>query len=243
MSWTPRARPACGARHLRSLAQGSAAAPVVRAVSGCRPWIESPADQVVQRAAGELACRPGSVYPLARAGGHPSGTAVAGSLVRSTREHRAGRPRSLAQARRVAPRPSDLAPGGVYQAAAVTCGAGGLLHHRFTLAARPKPDGGLFSVALSRGSPRVGVTDHPALRSPDLPRRPGNAGAAAAARPTRPPLRTSLGPAGLTSRAHSAPAPAGLSASRIAVAPSAADNAVTSTVRSAVAASHARAVA
>src|SRR6266571_2071950 len=31
--------------------------------------------------------------------------------------------------------------------------------------------GGLFSVALSRGSPRVGVTDHPALRSPDLPRR------------------------------------------------------------------------
>jgi len=72
----------------------------------------------------------------------------------------------------LAPRPSDLAPGGVYRAAAVTCGAGGLLHHRFTLTAWPKPDGGLFSVALSRGSPRVGVTDHPALRSPDLPRRP-----------------------------------------------------------------------
>jgi hypothetical protein len=31
--------------------------------------------------------------------------------------------------------------------------------------------GGLLSVALSRESPRVGVTDHPALRSPDLPRR------------------------------------------------------------------------
>ena len=29
--------------------------------------------------------------------------------------------------------PLDLAPGGVYRAAAVTCGAGGLLHHRFTL--------------------------------------------------------------------------------------------------------------
>ena len=29
--------------------------------------------------------------------------------------------------------------------------------------------GGLFSVALSRGSPRVGVTHHPALRSPDFP--------------------------------------------------------------------------
>ena len=69
--------------------------------------------------------------PLARGGGHPSGTAVAGSLVRSTREHRAGRPRSLAQG--AAGSPLDLAPGGVYRAAAVTCGAGGLLHHRFTL--------------------------------------------------------------------------------------------------------------
>jgi hypothetical protein len=33
--------------------------------------------------------------------------------------------------------------------------------------------GGLLSVALSRGSPRVGVTDHPALWSPDLPHRAG----------------------------------------------------------------------
>jgi hypothetical protein len=64
----------------------------------------------------------------------------------------------------------DLAPGGVYQAATVTHGAGGLLHHRFTLTSG-QAGGGLFSVALSRGSPRVGVTDHPALRSPDLPRR------------------------------------------------------------------------
>jgi hypothetical protein len=32
--------------------------------------------------------------------------------------------------------PFDLAPGGVYRAAAVTCGAGGLLHHRFTLTPR-----------------------------------------------------------------------------------------------------------
>src|SRR6201989_1627355 len=31
--------------------------------------------------------------------------------------------------------------------------------------------GGLFSVALSRGSPPGRVTDHPALWSPDLPRR------------------------------------------------------------------------
>jgi hypothetical protein len=126
-------------------------------------------------AAGESACRPGSVHPLARAGGHPSGTAVAGSLVRSTREHRAGHPRTLAQALRPKPRdPSDLAPGGVYLAAWVTPGAGGLLHHRFTLTpGRPggRAGGGLLSVALSRGLPRVGVTDHPALRSPDLPHR------------------------------------------------------------------------
>jgi hypothetical protein len=64
----------------------------------------------------------------------------------------------------------DLAPGGVCQAARVTPGAGGLLHHRFTLTPG-QAGGGLFSVALSRGSPRVGVTDHPALRSPDLPPR------------------------------------------------------------------------
>jgi len=37
--------------------------------------------------------------------------------------------------------------------------------------------GGLFSVALSRGSPRVAVSHHLALWSPDVPRRcalPGN---------------------------------------------------------------------
>src|SRR5262245_9136169 len=45
-------------------------------------------------------------------------------------------------------------------------------------------DGGLFSVALSRGSPRVAVNNHPALWSPDVPRR--RLPADAAARPTRP---------------------------------------------------------
>src|ERR1700728_5118428 len=80
----------------------------------------------------------------------------------------------------------DLAPGGVYRAAAVTCGAGGLLHRRFTLT--PRPRGGLFSVALSRGSPRVGVTDQPALWSPDLPRRPRHTWSDATVRPARPPL-------------------------------------------------------
>src|SRR5919108_1612446 len=37
----------------------------------------------------------------------------------------------------------DLAPGGVYRAAAVTCGAGGLLHHRFTLTPWPTWPGAL----------------------------------------------------------------------------------------------------
>src|SRR5260221_5311981 len=124
------------------------------------------------RAAGERACRPGSVHPLARAGGHPSGTAVAGSLVRSTREHRAGRPQALAQETRPVGRDSLLTllrvgftePPGSLRALVVS----------YTTVSPLPPNesgGGLFSVALSRGSPRVGVTDHPALLSPDLPRR------------------------------------------------------------------------
>jgi len=59
---------------------------------------------------------------------------------------------------------------------AVPCGVGpaggGLLPHRFTLTTHPcGPFGGLFSVALSVGSRRPGVTWHSALWSPDFPRR------------------------------------------------------------------------
>src|SRR3954454_5856540 len=79
--------------------------------------------------------------------------------------------------------PPGLAPGGVYRATPVTRGAGGLLHHLFPLPARPGAHGGLFSVALSRGSPRVAVDNHPALWSPDFPRRRD---ADAVARPARP---------------------------------------------------------
>ena len=53
-------------------------------------------------------------------------------------------------------------------------GAGALLPHLFNLAGggpEPVAVGGVFSVALSRGFPRVGVTDHLALRCPDFPRR------------------------------------------------------------------------
>src|SRR5215472_16424182 len=148
--------------------------------------------QATCRAAGERACRPGSVHPLARADGHPSGTAVAGSLVRSTREHRAGRPRALAQETRSAERDSLLTllrvgftePPGSLRALVVS----------YTTVSPLPPDdagGGLISVALSRGSPRVGVTDHPALRSPDLPRR-ARSWRDAAARLTHPPLQTSI---------------------------------------------------
>jgi len=112
---------------------------------------------------------PGSVIPCRcrqRSGGHPSTNAVAGALQQPTRTlGRAALKRVL----------SGLAPGGVYLASPVTQGAGGLLHHRFTLTCRvlmqasPRA-GGLFSVALACGLPRVGVTHHPALRSPDVPR-------------------------------------------------------------------------
>ena len=86
----------------------------------------------------------------------------------------------------------DLAPDGVCRAAPVARGAGALLPHRFTLTcARPRHRsasraiGGLFSVALSCGSPRLAASQHPALWSPDLP-QPGAASAtrAAATRPT-----------------------------------------------------------
>ena len=62
-------------------------------------------------------------------------------------------------------------------------GRGALLPHRFTLTGAYPPHaggpargprvgaGGLFSVALSFESPRLAVSQHPALRSPDFPRR------------------------------------------------------------------------
>src|SRR5690606_721694 len=102
------------------------------------------------------------------------GPPLPATSVRSTRGHRAGRPRS--SARRAGALLLDLAPGGVYRADRITPAAGGLLHHRFTLTTAN--GGGLLSVALSRGSPRVGVTDHPALWSPDFPRRPDGAATA-----------------------------------------------------------------
>jgi len=61
-----------------------------------------------------------------------------------------------------------LAPSGVYQAIPVTRNTGELLPHLFTLTSR-QAKGGIFSAALSLGSPPVAVSDHSALWSPDFP--------------------------------------------------------------------------
>ena len=124
-------------------------------------------------------------------GDHPSTSAVADALQRSTRV--------LGRAALDVRAPGaegtgllDLAPGGVCLAGPVARTAGGLLHHRFTLACPlpEEPAGGLFSVALSRGSPRVGVTHHLALWSPDLPRDVPVAQARRRGRPASPSART-----------------------------------------------------
>jgi hypothetical protein len=67
----------------------------------------------------------------------------------------------------------DLAPGGVCRAGDITATAGGLLHHRFTLADQGNtPCSAIYlSVALSVGLPRPAVSRHRALWSADFPRR------------------------------------------------------------------------
>jgi hypothetical protein len=80
-----------------------------------------------------------------------------------------------------------LAPDGVYPATHCCQARGALLPHHFTLTCGPDesgPIGGVFSVALSVGSRRPGITWRPALWSPDFPPRLR----AAAARPTPAPL-------------------------------------------------------
>ena len=135
----------------------------------------------------ESACKPDSVLAASGGGDHPSATAVAGRLVRSTR--RLGRA-ALERLRRRADAPSW------------SCSGWGLPSHPshpgcwWSLTPpfhpyRRRTGGGLFSVALSRGSPRVGVTHHPALWSPDFPRRTSRR--AAIAWPTRPKSRLTGG--------------------------------------------------
>jgi hypothetical protein len=101
---------------------------------------------------------------------HLSRTSIARRLQQPTRDFR-----RYAYMARAAPRPLfGLAPSGVYRAAAVASGRGGLLHHRFTLACAPPENwraiGGLFSVALSIALRRPAVSRHSALWSSDFPR-------------------------------------------------------------------------
>ena len=68
---------------------------------------------------------------------------------------------------------SGLAPGGVCLAASIATGAGGLLHHRFTLALwkrRAFRYAMRISVALAVRFPCLAVSQHRALWSADFPR-------------------------------------------------------------------------
>jgi hypothetical protein len=111
-------------------------------------------------------------------GGHPSRPAVAGGLERSTR--RLGRA-ALERLRRTASRTSGPPPLSTLLRVGFTephrsPGVRWSLtppFHPYRPRCRSSTAGGLFSVALSRGSPRVAVSDHPALWSPDVPRRRG----------------------------------------------------------------------
>jgi hypothetical protein len=133
-----------------------------------------------ERCGGRVGLYAGFCARASRRGRRPSISACRHRQALAVHPQASGGPPSIACAGVALRRcPLDLAPGGVYRAIPVTRDAGGLLHHRFTLTWWVTP-GGLFSVALSRGSPRVAVSNHPALRSPDFPRRVS---------PPRPPCR------------------------------------------------------
>ena len=118
LGWTP--------RHVAAVAIGAGPHPR-RHVGGRTPHPSAEAGEKPCRGADEPTCTPGSVAARRYrrgGGGHPSRPAVAGGLARPTRRlGRAALERLL----------YGLAPNGVCRAAAVACGAGGLLPHRFTL--------------------------------------------------------------------------------------------------------------
>ncbi len=100
--------------------------------------------------------------------GHSSGTSVAGRLKQPTRvagsedEPRARFPRTR-------PPLFGLAPGGVCRAAPVASRAVRSYRTVSPLPRRANAAGGLFSVALSLGSPPAAVSRHPVSWSPDFP--------------------------------------------------------------------------
>lgn len=115
----------------------------------------------------ERPCKPSSVpTPFGMSSEHSSRALVAqGPHQRATRAHGTGHP--------CPPYGEDalllaLAPGGVYRAVRVTPDA---VRSYRTVSPLPAPfgTGGLFSVALSCESPRLAVSQHPALWSSDFP--------------------------------------------------------------------------
>ena len=156
-------------------------------VSACAPHVRPQGDdgitaQVRAVRQGEPACKPASV-PGGSPGWRPS-----------IWDRRCRRPRAVHQGTRPGqpPRPrrrgrcvpySTLLRVGFTEPTGHPA-AGALLPHRFTLAAPLVRAGGLFSVALSCGSPRLAVGQHPALWRPDFPR--SRVTGTAAARPTLP---------------------------------------------------------
>ncbi len=123
------------------------------------------------------ACKPGSVSTPGCPGageGHSSRPTIAGRLEHSHPDTAPG-PKS----RRLSGPLStmslfELAPGGACLAAGHPAVARGLLPHDFTLTCAEASGeswaiGGVFSAALSLGSPRVAVNDLPVLWSPDFP--------------------------------------------------------------------------
>ena len=104
---------------------------------------------------------------------HPSRRTIAGRLKQLTRWHRAGHPQTPAHAhrQRVSVRALALLPVGFTKPPQSPTA---LVRSYRTFSPLPtisKDCGGLFSVALSRRSPWVAVSNHRTLWSPDFPRQ------------------------------------------------------------------------
>jgi len=103
--------------------------------------------------------KPGSVPALRAGGDHSSGTPVTRGLAQPTRELRAGHPQALPYL--------VLLQAGFSK---LPASPPALVSSYLTFSPLPWTyHGGLVSVALSVGSPPLGVTQRLALRSPDFP--------------------------------------------------------------------------
>ena len=117
------------------------------------------------------ACKPDSVPRTSETGRRPSIWSL------RCRKGSCGLPGDCSRALRSAERrrpPIWPCSGWGLPASRLAPGPGALLPHRFTLACPPRERGAIgamVSVALSVASLRLGVTQHPARRSPDFPPR------------------------------------------------------------------------